>query len=124
MKGSPEQKVTAGFALALLLLLTIGAVACRSAVRSIETYRWVDHTRETLLQLKAVSIDLLNLETGARGFALTGDEFFLKHCSQANLALNETFQALRTLMQDNPAQTPKLAQLEPLLRQKRDWAAE
>jgi signal transduction histidine kinase len=124
MKWSPEQKVTAGFALALLLLLTIGAVACRSAVRSLETYRWVDHTRETLLQLRAVSIDLLDLETGARGFALTGDEFFLKHCAQANLAMDEALKALRALLQDNPAQTQKLARLEPLLRQKRDWASE
>lgn len=60
MKWSLEQKIPAGFTLTLVFLLVIGAIAYRSATRSIDTYKWVDHTREVLYRLERVSVAVLS----------------------------------------------------------------
>lgn len=121
MKWSLEQKIPAGFTLTLVFLLAIGAIAYRSATRSIDTYKWVDHTREVLSQLERVSVALLDTETDSRAFALTGNDEFLKSHDAARLRLQDAFTDLRGQIQDNPDQLQKSKRLEELTAQKLNW---
>ena len=76
MKLSIEQKIQAGFAVALACLLLTGVAAWWSAERNVETFRLVDHSREVLDQLEDTLLGMLDTETGNRGF---GSELALCH---------------------------------------------
>ena len=78
MKFSIERKIQAGFAVALAFLLLTGVAAWWSAQRSVETFRAVDHSREVFDQLEGALLGMLDLETGNRGFVISGEEAFLE----------------------------------------------
>ena len=121
MNWSLEQKIPAGFTLTLIFLLVVGAIAYRSAIRSIETSRWVDHTREVLAGLEHISVAVVDAESASRGYALTGNEAFLNSLQEAQLRLKEGINDVRQDIQDNRAQLEKLEQLENLALRKLTW---
>ncbi len=121
MKWSLEQKIPAGFTLTLIFLLVIGAIAYRSATRSIETYRWVDHTHDVLEQLQQISVAVLDAESASRGYALTGNEGFVKSLEEAQIRLKTGMTNLRQEVQDNHIQVATLNRLESLVTRKLNW---
>ena len=117
MKLTIEQKIGFGFSLALASLLIIGALFYRSASRSVETARWVEHTERVLDELHQTLIAALNVETRGRGFALTGDGELLKLYYKGVDGLHEHAREVRSLTADNPGQQKALDSLEPLITQ-------
>ena len=69
--------VTAGFALAMAVTLLMGFLSWRSAERAAEDYAWVAHTEGVKALLQAILGEATDMETGARGFDITGQEAFL-----------------------------------------------
>src|SRR2546430_5777814 len=92
------------FALALALLLTIGALLYRSTARQAETARWVEDTHEVLAGIQELILRLTDAETGRRGFIMTGRDRYLVHYSNAVERASKVFDALRELTRDNPRQ--------------------
>ena len=74
MKWNVGMKIAAGFALALAILVAIGAVSYRSTAKLTETAEWVAHTYRVLDELAEVLAGMTNAETGTRGYVITGDE--------------------------------------------------
>lgn len=114
------KKIATGFALALLLLLLIGGVAYRGITSLTETSYWVTHTHEVIERTSAVMTAVKDIETGARGFVITGNDAFLDPFVSGKKALPEILKDVRTLTGDNAAQQRRLAQLEPLVSEKTD----
>lgn len=112
------KRIATGFALALALLLVIGGVADRGISSLAETSYWVAHTHEVIERTKAVLAAIKDVETGTRGFVITGDEAFLDPYRTGGQALPEILRTLRSLTADNPGQQKRLNELEPLLEQK------
>jgi methyl-accepting chemotaxis protein len=112
------KRIATGYALALALLLVIGGVAYRSITSLTETSYWVAHTHEVIERTSAVMTALKDIETGARGFVITGDDTFLEPFRAGMQALPEAVTDLRKLTGDNPTQQQRLAELEPLAGQK------
>jgi signal transduction histidine kinase/CHASE3 domain sensor protein len=85
------------------LLFTIGDMrdASQAARRSAQVIA-VGNQAEKLL---------LDLETGARGFALTREDQFLAPWRSARAALPRQTERLRTLVAENPAQAARVAQI-------------
>jgi PAS domain S-box-containing protein len=78
MKLSVENKIRVGFGSALAFLLLTSGAAFWSATRSIDNFRSVEHSELILRQLSEVLTAMVDIETGARGFALTGQDQFLE----------------------------------------------
>jgi len=114
------KRIATGFALALALLLVIGGVAYRSITSLTETSYWVAHTHEVIERTSAIMTAIKDIETGARGFVITGDDTFLAPFRAGTQALPEALRDLRKLTGDNPLQQQRLAELEPLANQKAD----
>ena len=72
-----RSKISAGFIAAFLILL-VGAFSFRSAHEALDAGRWVAHTYEVIGRLDALLAELIDVETGARGYALSGEERFLE----------------------------------------------
>jgi len=114
VKVSLEKKIALGFAVAVLLLLGAGASGLWNASRFDSAIRQVDRTHEVLDLLDQVQTDVLAMQTGARGFALTGSELSLEPYKAGAADLAETLGRLRRLGTDNPAQLRRLDMLGPL----------
>jgi PAS domain S-box-containing protein len=120
MKWSIERTATTGFGLALVMVVAIGVVAYRSGQDFIETNRLVTHTIEILGGLEATISDVVNAESGQRGYIITGDESYLEPPPIVAARLNGRLQHLRVLTADNPDQQDRLDALEVLIGQRLD----
>ena len=124
MQGAPARsrvpirtRVNLAFVLAVGVLLAIAAASYHSVTSLAETGQWIDHTHEAIAAIAGVAAATTTAETGARGYALTGEERFLE-TYQGGLRGAETAMAtLRRLTEDNAAQQRRVDRLEPLLRE-------
>ena len=77
-----------------------------------ETTGWVDHTHEVLAAAAQLLADAVNMETGMRGYMLSGDESFLDPYIAGKATFFEDMQALQKTVDDNPAQVERLQEME------------
>ena len=112
MKWSVGTKIGGGFALALAILVVIGAVAYRSSTRLIETAERVAHTHIVLEDLQGLLSDLKDAETGQRGYIITGEEAYLEPYHAGTVDIDQKIKDLRSLTADNPNQQQRLNILE------------
>ncbi|HEV2522634.1 MAG TPA: CHASE3 domain-containing protein [Candidatus Acidoferrales bacterium] len=113
-----RSKITAGFGTALAILILMGVLTYRSSVRDSEDRVWVAHTERVREQIDAVLTDLLNAETGERGFILTGEVSFLKPYIDGLERIDADVKALRDLTSDNPIQQKALDLAGPLISER------
>jgi signal transduction histidine kinase/CHASE3 domain sensor protein len=95
--------VMLGSALAVVVGLAIGAMLLTIADMRHDA-RMARHSAQVLAAANLAEKEVLDLETGARGFALTREERFLAPWRSARAALPRQMESLGTLVSDNPAQ--------------------
>jgi len=108
------RKIAAGFAIAFLMLLGIGAVAYRNIGVLAATSHAVAHSHEVLEHISSVMNLLNDAETGQRGYIITGEDPYLDPYNSALDALPKVVQELRGLAADSPSQQKRLAEVEQL----------
>jgi len=123
MNLSFENKIRLAFLLSLVCLLWIGGMGYFHATRSMATYRLADQAYQVLDELQSTWIGLLNAETAAKSYAVSGYELALKPYQSALESIASGHEHLRLLTADNPEQQHNLDQLEPLLTKKLGWIA-
>ena len=79
---------------------------------------WVEHTRQVLVSIRRLQIDIRDAETGQRGYLLTGDDSYLEPYQAAAGAVGRLESKLQLLTVGNPAQQERLQTLAPLLQDK------
>ena len=80
--------------------------------------QWVEHTDRVINNANEASKLTVDLETGMRGYLLTGDEHFLDPYETAKPRITVALDTLLELTADNPAQTDRLRRLQAL---QTDW---
>jgi signal transduction histidine kinase len=110
-----KSKVAAGFGFALAILLCVAFLSYRSVEQGNDDRRWVMHTHQVLEALDAVLANILDVESGVRGFVLLGDKSFLGAYSVALTQIGQNVKKVRELTADNPVQQKSLDVLEPLI---------
>jgi methyl-accepting chemotaxis protein len=112
------RKIAAGFTLAFLLLLAIGAVAYRSITSLANTNQLITHTHKVLEDVAEVLSLLKDAETGQRGYVITGDEAFLEPYQTGTASVRGVIKDLRQLTSDNAHQQKRIDEAEPLIAAK------
>jgi methyl-accepting chemotaxis protein len=112
------RKIAAGFALAFLLLAIIGGVAFRSIGALTSTSQSVTHTHQVLEHVAEVLSLLKDVETGQRGYIITGDEAFLEPYQTGTGNVHTVIKELRELTADNANQQSRIEKMEPLITAK------
>ncbi len=115
MRWSTERKVASGFSLVLLILSIIGLVSYSSTIQLVETANKVGHTYKTLEKLKEIFSDVKDVETGGRGYVITGDERYLEPYDAAVELVDQDIDQLRELVADNLIQQQRLQTLKPFI---------
>ncbi|MFJ2462556.1 response regulator [Pseudomonas sp. NPDC087615] len=81
--------------------------------------QWVEHTDRVINNANEAVKLTVDLETGIRGFLLSGDEHFLDPYETAKPRINVALNTLLELTADNPVQTDRLRRLQAL---QAEWA--
>lgn len=100
----------------LALVLWMASLSLRE-VRA--TSARADHAQEVRLALDAVSESLLKMETGQRGFLLSGRDAYLEPYKAGVAALDGELERLERLIADDPQQTQRLRVARELIAQRR-----
>src|SRR3989475_3291699 len=108
-----RRRVIIGFILAVLLTGLMGFLSWRSTRLAAQEADLVAHTHAVMGTLDVTVEHAIELETSARGFALTGQDLLLTHYEAARGTINQDFGTLRHLTTDNPNQQRRLEVLEP-----------
>ena len=113
--------LTRAAVLPLLLMAALSALLIWQVNHLLHVFEWVDHTDTVIAQANKGQKLLLDMETGKRGYLLSGDPKFLQPYTSAEGRVTPALKTLSTLVSDNPAQTQRLAVLEDLRAQ---WDAD
>jgi len=118
-----RRRVTGSFIVALLLTVFIGFLSWYNArLAADDDADWVAHTYAVLDRLGLTSKDLIEVETSARTFALTGQDPLRAHYETARGAVAQDEDALRHLTADNPSQQRRLGVLESRVQSALEFA--
>src|SRR5258708_1106178 len=112
-----------GFCVALAILAGISALSYFSLQGFVERARWVDHTQNVLRETDAVLSDLKDVETGDRGYLITGQSSFLSPYIDARASIPNRLLRLKELTADNSDQQKRFLALEKLVDQRLQQAA-
>ncbi|HYH04739.1 MAG TPA: methyl-accepting chemotaxis protein, partial [Bacillota bacterium] len=105
-------KLFLGFGLVLLILVVLSVSSYGNMQKYNEINGWNVHTYEVLDELGSMLEDMINMETGQRGFGITGEEVFLEPYKQGKSSFAEHFGKAKELTSDNPKQQEILNQIK------------
>ena len=78
-----SRRLTIALATPVLLLVALGAILGRQILQLADDMRWVDHTDEVLATANDTTRQIIDQETGLRGYLLTADRVFLEPYTRA-----------------------------------------
>ena len=102
----------AGFGLTLLIVVVLVTLAYRTTKANQEANAWVTHTLEVMGTADQALSGLADMETGYRGFLVTGEDDFLEPYKNGKIAYAVKLKELQTKTADNPVQVGRWKDLE------------
>ncbi len=114
----------AGLGIALVSFIGLGIGAYVNLRRFQRAAAWVSHTQSVQISIRTVLSNLQDIETGQRGYLLTGDLSYLAPYDAALSAIDPQMATLRQSIDNNPRQQDRLTALQPLVTQKLAITAE
>jgi PAS domain S-box-containing protein len=118
MRFATTQKVTAAFALALIPLFVMGWFSYETPREFIALSESSIQSQQVLETLVTLLADLNDLETGQRGYLLTGDPRYLQSFATSKAAIDPLLKELSGRTDRNAPDEPHLAALANLAQQK------
>lgn len=103
-----------GNGLVLALLVIISVVVYQSVTSLVDTSKWVEHTHTVIGQSNDLVMSLVNMETGERGFMITGEDNYLEPYIQGKKEFAKSIAAVQTLVSDNPEQVERFEAVKNL----------
>jgi methyl-accepting chemotaxis protein len=111
-------KLTLAFASVMVIIIGVG-VATYTEVGFLEQSNgWTNHTYQVLETADAIMIGMVNQQTGARGYLLSGESRFLEPYQAGQAGYDAALARIRQLTSDNPAQQ---ARLDDVNRSAQTW---
>jgi methyl-accepting chemotaxis protein len=95
----------------LLLAGALISVALVNNDKLRDTVNWNTHTYKVLTEADSMLLNMVNIETGLRGFVAGGHENFLEPFKAGEQAFGVAFKEAKSLTSDNPAQQARLDKL-------------
>jgi methyl-accepting chemotaxis protein len=105
------RKLYLGFGAVILILAILLGSAYTNFSRLAQANGWNNHTHEVMAETQAILEGLLNMETGERGYALTGEPASLAPLKAGQAAFAAHMKTARRLTADNPLQQQRLQKL-------------
>ena len=124
MKWNVGTKIGAGFGLAVIIFMFVGAVSYRSTTELVAASDLRKQTYDVLGYFDRTLSLLQDVEIGQRSYVLVGEESYLEPYLAAVDQVGPSLAEVRRLTADNPRQQRRLDALEPLVKNRIDFASE
>ena len=98
---SLKQKVLTGGLIPLVCIGVINIIGLMNFNEVIDSHKWVSHTHETIEEGSALEKAALDMETGLRGYLITGEDVFLEPYIQGEKDIVRIAQHLKEESLDN-----------------------
>jgi signal transduction histidine kinase len=113
-----ERKTLLGFAVSVILLILVSAVAILAVRGYGNSNRWLSHTHEVISELEGLMASLAQTEADRRSFLATGDSSYLEERDAALSRMQSHLQSAKQLTVDNASQQARLRDLEGRLERR------
>lgn len=123
-KTTLRQKILIGFAGCVVVLAVVATVSFRNSEKFIDTNKWVNHTHEVINEFDLIMAYTVDLETGMRGYVITGNTAFLDPYREARANLDNHLVKVKKLTEDNPAQQANIDLLSKVIAESRGYMEE
>ncbi|MEK6260117.1 MAG: CHASE3 domain-containing protein [Planctomycetota bacterium] len=114
MRLTVGQRMVVGFAIPAIILIAIGMISYRNTSSLIENNDQVTHAHEVLGHIELLLSYMKDVQTGARGYAIAGEDKYLEPYDFAIPRVDTTYDELKNLIKD-VSQKRRLETLRPLL---------
>jgi PAS domain S-box-containing protein len=118
-----RRKVTMGFMVAVMLTGFVGFSSWQGARRAEQDDYWVSHTHEVMQTIQRTTRNVIEAETSARAFALSGEEPLLANYQKARYSISGDLDTLRHLTADNLSQQRQMDLLGTQINTALEFAA-
>jgi methyl-accepting chemotaxis protein len=119
-KWSITKKTYIALLASYALVAGVGIKLFLSVEEFLQTQKWVAHTNEVTAELNQITLSLVNMETGLRGYAVAGEDKFLEPFEFGKAAFDAHLEKVSELVSDNPAQVARVKRIEEM---KNQWFA-
>ncbi|WP_116809094.1 methyl-accepting chemotaxis protein [Steroidobacter cummioxidans] len=119
-----KARLMVAFGIIVAVLIGLIAAAKVSQVKQLHSQEMNIHTYEVIQRADRILQSLINMETGQRGYVITGTDSFLEPFQDGQKGFKDSFDAIRELTSDNPAQQRRLDELNRLLQEWTQQAVE
>ena len=113
-----EQKLFAGLTIAALIFIFVTLLSFSGMQFLRDANDLVDHTQRVKLQINEVLAQVVDVETGTRGFIISGKDIYAEPLSKSSVSLPILLKDLRHKTLDNRYQQENLNLLENLVNER------
>ena len=114
-------KLYGGFIIVLALMVTVSAIVFSSINSMVTSSKWVNHTYEVIRTAESVAAAMVDMETGQRGFMVTGKDEYLEPYNKGQISFDSLIVKGQELTSDNPQQVERW---KVVAQFKQRWLAE
>jgi PAS domain S-box-containing protein len=109
-------------AIPVIMLVSLAAILVAEIVVLNISLHWVDHSDLVIADARQLMRNIIEMDTGLRGYHLTNDKTFLQPYDEARSKISEQLDVLQHLTADNPSQQERLGELRDLDLAWVEWA--
>jgi len=108
------KKLYTGFIAILCILIVLSVMTYNNFNKQQNSNNWDKHTYQVLMLLDDVMESMINMETGQRGFSLTGKDNSLEPYHSGKEQFDRSISEVMDLTSDNPIQQERLSNLKSI----------
>jgi len=122
--ASFQARILSGYAIIAMALVVYAVITFNSMREQQETAKWVSHTYDVIGKSRGLIKQLVDMETGVRGFVIVGQEEFLEPYNSSSDHFYVDIRFLIDQVADNLPQVKRLNAIEKLAREWQTTVAE
>lgn len=112
-----QKRLLASLSFPVLLMVLVSITVYNNTNSMVEDQRWVNHTHTAITRAHELLNLIIDMETGQRGYLITGNDDFLAPYKDARKVWDSKWQTLSQQVSDNPLQVERLKAINELYRQ-------
>ncbi|USD66901.1 response regulator [Vibrio sp. SCSIO 43136] len=111
---SIQKKFFVIFSIPIFLMIAVSITVYQNTQSMVEDSNWVEHTQKAIARAQELLSLTADMETGQRGYLITGEQDFLAPFDNALNIWSERIETLSVQVSDNPSQVLVLEEVEKL----------
>ncbi|MFA0495645.1 CHASE3 domain-containing protein [Vibrio sp. 10N.222.54.B11] len=109
---SLQKKLLVSFLIPITLMVIVSFSVYENTQSIVKDNHWVVHTHKAIARAQELLNLIVDMETGQRGYLITGDPVFLEPYHLALDVWRQKMQSLSTQVSDNPPQVERLKRID------------